>query len=380
VGCRVSEYEQSQFVFDDVWIPLSRSKMPLTSKVEVSDLLSELVEDFDYKTTGQSNFYPYVMPDLPQDFGIGLIVGASGSGKSTLLSSFGQPKKYVWDGRAIADHFDSANSARSLFMAAGLCSVPTWVKPYSVLSNGEKFRADLAVAIKDGAVIDEFSSVVDRATAISSSKSLSRHVSENGVVNVVIASCHRDVIPYLKPDWIIDTDAGMYCIRPRECLRQKSLVVDVYEVKSSIWEFYAKHHYLTANISPFARCFVGVVSGVPAVFYSVITNPAGTLKNAYRGHRLVTLPDYQGLGLGPRMSDFVANFYVLSQKRFFGKTAHSRLGEYRQRSKEWRPTSKNLKRRTDAKQVHLNRELRFQTWLIDEKRLTYSHEFVKGVE
>jgi hypothetical protein len=28
--------------------------------------------------------------------------------------------------------------------AVGLASVPTWLRPYPVLSNGEKFRADLA--------------------------------------------------------------------------------------------------------------------------------------------------------------------------------------------------------------------------------------------
>ena len=50
----------------------------------------------------------------------------------------------------------------------GLGSVPAWLRPYHVLSNGERFRADLARLIAERparAVVDEFSSVVDRQIA-----------------------------------------------------------------------------------------------------------------------------------------------------------------------------------------------------------------------
>lgn len=52
--------------------------------------------------------------------------------------------------------------------AVGLGSVPTWLRPYPILSNGEKFRADLARVICSApkrVVIDEFTSVVDRQIA-----------------------------------------------------------------------------------------------------------------------------------------------------------------------------------------------------------------------
>ena len=48
------------------------------------------------------------------------------------------------------------------------CSVPTWLRPYPVLSNGEKFRADLARLVCDAperAIVDEFTSVVDRQSS-----------------------------------------------------------------------------------------------------------------------------------------------------------------------------------------------------------------------
>ena len=364
--------------FTDTWIDLDRKLEPLTSSVAVSDLARELVKDFDYQTDGTTSFLPYELPPLPADFGIGVIVGASGSGKTTLLMEFGEPTKPMWGNDAICDAFDSATEAQAKLFAVGLTSVPTWLKPYGVLSNGEKFRADLAASLFDGAVIDEYTSVVDRNIAKAASKSLRKFVNEHGLKRLVIVTCHRDVVSYLEPDWIIDTDAGAYALEPKECLRREPMVAQVFEVQSAMWQFYAGHHYLTAELSPFARCWVAVIDGNPVAFYSVISYPSGTVRDAFRGHRLVTNPDYQGLGIGPRLSDFVAAGYVREGKRFFAKTAHPRLGEWRERSLEWKPTTKNKRYRTDSIS-DLERQKRremFVTWTMNPNRLTYSHEFV----
>jgi GNAT superfamily N-acetyltransferase len=53
----------------------------------------------------------------------------------------------------------------------------------------------------------------------------------------------------------------------------------------------------------------------------------------------VTLPDFQGLGIGPRLSDWVAEAYVRQGCNYYGKTAHPRLGEYRDRHPNWVATS-----------------------------------------
>jgi ABC-type ATPase with predicted acetyltransferase domain len=52
----------------------------------------------------------------------------------------------------------------------GLASVPTWLRPYALLSNGEQYRASLAYKVgkaseNDVILIDEFTSVVDRDVA-----------------------------------------------------------------------------------------------------------------------------------------------------------------------------------------------------------------------
>jgi ABC-type hemin transport system ATPase subunit len=90
-------------------------------------------------------------PDEPWD--VGLIVGPSGSGKSTVAREFYGEELYhgaAWPhDRAVIDCFDDmpARQIVELFTAVGFSSPPSWVKPYQVLSCGERFRCDLARAL-----------------------------------------------------------------------------------------------------------------------------------------------------------------------------------------------------------------------------------------
>jgi GNAT superfamily N-acetyltransferase len=357
---------------DTEWLPLSRSSIPLTSSVVLDELTAALIEPFDFSSAGESEFFPFEVPPLPAEFGLGVIVGASGSGKSTLLKSFGVASEPVWDASAsVASHFNSVEDALEKLSAAGLMSLPEWVKPYSALSNGQRFRADLARSLHDGAVIDEFTSVVDRNVAKSASVGLSRYVRKNGVKNVVVASCHRDILEFLEPDWIIDTDLGAYTIG--RSLRRPELVLEVYPCSNSVWSHFAPYHYLTESLNKASHCYLAVWEGQLVGFYSVMSLPSGTLKGAYRGHRLVIHPDYQGFGFGHTLAETVAQHYIDNGKRFFAKTAHPRLGEYRDNSDMWRATSKNHKKRTDARNGRIRR------WKINPDRWTYSHEYVGDV-
>lgn len=186
---------------------LSR-RPPVESSAVIGPVAREAVKPFDVDPQSVNLFCPFVKPDLPP-FQMGLIVGSSGSGKSTLLREFGPVAGSLeWDDRSIADYFDSPTAASEAFYAAGLGSVPLWLLSFSELSNGEQFRATLARQMKSDALIDEFTSVVDRHVAISASVSVSRYIKRKGLRNVVFATCHRDIIEWLSPDWVIDTDAG----------------------------------------------------------------------------------------------------------------------------------------------------------------------------
>lgn len=201
---------------------LTRAAEPLVADVDLDPITEAALKPFDLAPDAPLDFYPFEPPaELPDDFGIGLIVGASGSGKSLLLREFGDDFVPSWEPRrSIAAHFSSAEEAAERFYAVGLNSVPTWRLPYAVLSTGQRFRADLARALGDTAVVDEFTSVVDRNVAISASRALRSYVDRVGLRRLVLASCHRDVVEWLRPDWLIDTDAGTLTVgqateRPR---------------------------------------------------------------------------------------------------------------------------------------------------------------------
>jgi len=191
-------------------IKLNKSKIPLTSSVIRDEFIIASEKSFDCIFDGNSEFYPWELPDsMSKNFKIGVIVGSSGSGKSTLLKKFGEEEVPVWDNtRGIISHFSSPEEAINKLGAVGLNSVPSWYKPYDVLSNGEKFRADLSRKLKSNCVIDEYTSVVDRNVAKAASASLSRYIKNNEINNVILSTCHRDILDWLEPDWVIDTDAG----------------------------------------------------------------------------------------------------------------------------------------------------------------------------
>ena len=359
--------------FDNVWTPLETLSEIRTSIV-VSELTAAVGAPFDYPAPAELTFTPWRKPeDLPD--GIGVIVGASGSGKSTLLREFGQPHAHRWAlDTPICDHFPDASTARDCFYAAGLSSVPTWHKPYRVLSNGERFRADLARALTaEPTIVDEFTSVVDRTVALASSRSLRRHINRRGG-SATLATCHRDVLPWLQPDWVIDTDAGEYIIHPKECLQPPELVVEVWEIDRAMWAHFMGHHYLVDTLHPFARCYLATVDSTPAAFGAAIPFPNGNIKNAWRGTRTVTLPDYQGLGVGMRLSDWIAEAHRRAGYRYFSRTTHPRMAAYRNANPCWRETASSGKRQRPAAGDGWGR------FGVDACRIAYSHEWVGAEE
>jgi GNAT superfamily N-acetyltransferase len=346
----------------------------LSCTVEMDDTARQVCKLFDYPFDGVSRFTVPDMAPIAGKFGLGLIVGPSGSGKSTLLRQhFGQPKTPEWEpNKAIVSHFANAKEAYERLGAVGLNSIPSWMRPYHVLSTGEKFRADLARQVESGAAIDEFTSVVDRNVAKSCAAALRRHVTNADLKGIVVASCHLDIIEWLQPEWIFDTSTGQ--MAGRRLHRRPPINLRIEPCRSDEWKTFGVHHYLNTTMNKASRCWIATWDGVKVGFVSALSFPNQHLKNAWREHRTVVLPDFQGLGIGVAISDAVAGIFVSEGCRYFSKTAHPRFGEYRNQSLLWKPTSKNGRDRQDYSPWITTKEDSHKAKHMN--RVCYSHEFV----
>lgn len=347
-----------------------------TSTVKMDSIVERIGEYFDYEFSGTSTFTPPEMPDVGDDYSIGLIVGPSGSGKSTLLAGFGSEEGVEWDSdRAVVSHFGGVDDAIDRLTAVGFSSIPAWMRPYHVLSTGEQFRANLARRLGSDVVVDEFTSVVGRDVAKAASHAIRRYADKVGIKRMVFASCHYDICEWLRPDWIYDTATEKFSARGWE---RRSIDIQLIPCGSEEWAMFRKHHYLDHNINKGSRCWVAYWEGVPVGFTSIISMPSGSIKRAWREHRTVVLPDFQGMGIGVRLSDALGIMLVSDGCRFFSKTAHPRMGEYRESSANWRPTSKNKMKRLDYLHNRKTKESGHKDR--HANRFTYSHEYIQNGE
>lgn len=308
---------------------------------------------------------------LPSQWHIGLVVGPSGSGKSSLVNWLFGPHVYrpePWPAdRAIVDAFPQVPLkllVRTL-TAVGLSSPPAWLRPYHVLSTGEKFRCDLARALLSTArtggscpakepsaapggssppgqpapclplvVFDEFTSVVDRTVARAIAAALARTI-RSGLLpcRFIAVTCHYDVTPWLEPDWILDAATGKFTT-PH--IRRPPIVLELFRSKREAWALFAPHHYLTARLSPAAECFLAFWENRPVCFCAVL--PQAGRPGWRRISRLVTLPDYQGLGIGSAILQAVAQLLLQRSLRTSITTSHPAMIAFLRRSPDWRVT------------------------------------------
>jgi ABC-type ATPase with predicted acetyltransferase domain len=153
-----------------------------------------------------------------RDWQIGIIVGSSGSGKSTVareMFSDGYICEHEYGGKSVLDEMPKGKKVTDItrtFNSVGFATAWSWLKPYHVLSNGEKMRVDIAKSLlSDDEVIcfDEFTSVVDRTVARTSSYAIQKAIRKTDRKFVAV-SCHYDIIDWLEPDWIYDMNEGRF--------------------------------------------------------------------------------------------------------------------------------------------------------------------------
>ena len=344
--------------------------------------LEEIKRKYDIADHKES---PVTIPELPKD-GIVLIVGTSGSGKSTILRSLGECKPPVIEFyNSVIENFTTPERGEELLLACGLRSIPTWFRTPHTLSNGEHHRFEMAVALDQGInIVDEFTSVVDRDTAKGLALSIRKFYNQRGTTEpLYIASCHRDIIDWLDPEWVYDTDLQVLDNRrsPFRLGTRPELTLTIKSSSVDYWRYFSKYHYLDTAISKSAHYYVLLLGDKPIGFHAAIHSTNRDIHSYWRGHRTVILPEFQGMGIGTRFSDAIAEIYVSRGMRYFSKTAHPSFGEHREKSDLWRPTSMNKKSRVGS---YLNkdgtaREMKGYggtTTVRDAYRVCYSHEYI----
>lgn len=187
-------------------------KIQLKSKIKNDKYTDYVCQKYDIQFVDEHiTEIPMInMDDLNKfNWNIGIICGNSGSGKSTILNNIGEVIKPSFDyDKPIVSQFQhlNENEVTELLCSVGLSSVPIWLHKPNELSNGEMARFELAwiIANSQGVIIyDEYTSVVNRDSAKSLSYSLQRYIRENNI-KIILASCHFDIIEWLRPDWVFN--------------------------------------------------------------------------------------------------------------------------------------------------------------------------------
>jgi len=273
----------------------------------------------------------------------GLIVGPSGSGKTSIARQvFGahfQPE-LTWGAGSVIDDFAPTRSMEEIAavcQAVGFNTIPAWARPYAVLSNGERFRVELArrlLELPDPIVVDEFTSVVDRQVAQIGAHAVQKYVRRTGRKFVAV-TCHYDVADWLNPDWILESSTMAFTPRGSLQRRRPPLDITICGVPYSTWRMFAPFHYLTAALHKGARCFGLFVGERIASFAGVLHRPHPTVRDIMGISRLVTLPDWQGLGLAMALCDKLGAAYKTAGKRLHMYPAHPSLIRSFDLSKNW---------------------------------------------
>lgn len=252
---------------------LVESKIKMTPRVkQLSGMFDAPInEKLSHRWTGE-------LPIDERAWNVGLIVGPSGCGKSTLANRlFGEEKKLQWKMPSVCDDFGKSFGIEKIAetcSAVGFSTIPSWVKPYAVLSTGEKFRVEMARRLLEAEgeliLVDEFTSVVDRQVAAIGSHAVQKYIRRAGGQFVAV-SCHFDIVEWLQPDWIFEPATMTF--QWRSLRRRPNLDVEVVRVDYKAWRLFAPFHYLTAELAHSAACYVLFVAGVPASFAGILHRP-----------------------------------------------------------------------------------------------------------
>lgn len=324
----------------------------LKTKILNDKYTEYIYESFDIQNKEETTV------NIPMNFGecktfkwnIGVIYGGSGTGKTTLLKQFGLLENINFSSeKSLISNFDwlEPQEASLLLSSIGLSSVPTWLRPFHCLSNGEQYRAILAYKIGKAdknqvVLIDEYTSVVDRDVAKSMSYALQKYIKKYDK-KIVLASCHFDIMEWLMPDWTYSPLKGR--VERHEYARRirPKIELSIFRCRYETWNIFKQHHYLTQDLNKASKCFVVLWNDKPIAFLAILPFPGVGDEKTKRVSRIVVLPDFQGLGLGKIILNYISSLYYSINNQMYIRTMSPALGLALLNDKNWIETSGNLK-------------------------------------
>lgn len=315
------------------------------TKIEESFRVSQIRGMFDYQKESIRHEWNSNLPIHEKEWSIGLIVGPSGSGKTTLakeaFKDYRFHEGFEWhDKKSVVDCFPENVDTKTIvgtMNSVGFSSPPHWLKPFAHLSNGQKFRVELARSIienKTGVVFDEFTSVVDRDVAKIGCAAISKAIRKKEMPPFVAVACHYDIIDWLDPDWVFDVGTQQFEWRLRR--RRPEISLEIRKTSTSSWRAFREHHYLDHHINASAQCYVATWNDKPVAFTSVVHFPHPKCATFKREHRTVVLPDFQGVGIGNRISEIIGQHFTRKGFRFVSTTSAPSMIWHRSKSPLWR--------------------------------------------
>ena len=360
-------------------------KIKLEVPIKQDDYTEQASQMFDIEILDKSTTIISDNLKLPDDWNVGVIYGPSGGGKSTILNNhFGKEKTIKWDDRPIISNLDSVSpsEATRILSAVGLSTVPAWLRPYHCLSVGEQFRAKLARLIADSKdeeviVIDEFTSNVDRNVAKAASCAFGKYIKRMNK-KAVVATCHTDILEWLAADWGYSPIEGETHNNGGRWVRP-DIELKIFRGKYDSWKLFSPHHYLTASMNKSSRVYLAYWNGVLVGLISILRFPHGHIKNGWRISRVVVLPDYQGLSIGTKFTEFIASCICSGQDddgnygRCYIRTTHPAMISSFTRSGNWREAA-GSRRRGDESKSGRSTMSGNKNWTVD-KKVRHSFEY-----
>lgn len=321
-----------------------------TMRAEVTDRTLAVSEAFGVPLDDEQTYTVYENLELeifPGD--VVYILGDSGSGKSLLLKALkeGTTRAVSTSDLEIAPDTTLVegvgcdfNEAVRLLTLVGLNDAFLFLRKYRELSDGQKYRYQLAKMLDTDAeyyFIDEFCTLLDRDTAKVVSYNMQRVTRKFGKT-LIVATPHSDLQDDLYPSLVVrkGQEKEVTVSYPPKQVGECSLLAELELVEGTPADYWklARFHYRNSKVTSPQRIYK-LINGSDLVGVIVYTYPllASAGRNAFTDRyraatsevakllneevslisRVIIHPKYRGIGLGAKL---IASTLPLTGKRY----------------------------------------------------------------